>query len=145
MKAIAYMKSMVGQFVLVACLKNLAQFFGLLDSRDIGKSAQVTAVAKFVPREFSGRRISNDTQRKALELLVKQRMVTRRELDSYLCVVNSPDVLMRMARRCGWVIYKIDYWRTNELGGRKRRYFSYVLSIIDCEIAKRMLQMDVTV
>lgn len=96
--------------------------------------------AKFQPQELCGRRITGETQLKLLEILVNNPLVTRRELDNFLGVLNSPDVVMRMVRKYGWQIGKIDYWSRKDGESRKRHYHHYMLTSIDYDIAKAMLQ-----
>ena len=146
---LAYVKKTTWLISLIEPLKNLAAHFGigvhsaakqkaLVESAGAGKKP----VAKFSPMSMLGRRISSETQRKALEIMVGKTFVTRRELDSYLGVLNSPDVVMRMARSCGWQIHKVDYSKVDGEGARKRRYFYYMLDSLDRSIAAGMLRMD---
>lgn len=134
---------------LIEPLKSLAAHLGIGVRSAVKQKAEVesTVAAKksvenFSPISMLGRRISGETQRKALEILVGKTFVTRRELDGYLGVLNSPDVVMRMARSCGWQIHKVDYSKADKEGARKRRYFYYMLDSRDRSIAAGMLQMD---
>lgn len=109
--------------------------------------AETTAPAKkspekFKPLTFCGRRITGETQRKLLAFMLKNPLATRSELDNYLGVQNTPDVVMRMVRNCGWTIQKIDHWRREVGESRKRRHHYYMLTRLDCDIATRMLQMS---
>lgn len=96
---------------------------------------------KFQPQSLLGRRLTGETQRKLLELLIKKPLVTRRELDDHLGVQNTPDVVMRMVRKCGWKIGKFEYWAADVRKTRKRRHYYYMLYNHDRDIATAMLGM----
>jgi len=96
--------------------------------------------AKFQFQELCGRRITGVTQLKLLQTLVNNSLVTRRELDDSLGVVNSPEVVRRMVTNCGWQIGKLEYWDREEGDTRKRRRFHYILAGVDWDIAKVMLR-----
>lgn len=96
-------------------------------------------VAKPFPLALSGRRVTGKSQLKLLELLVKKTLVTRAELDNYLGIQNSPDVIMRMGRSGGWEVLKLKYWAAAGGDSRKRRHFYYLLPLDDYSVAKEML------